>query len=317
MRFHPDRNPGDTEAEERFKAVSSAYEVLSDPNRRSIYDRYGHDGLENQGMGGGFSDVSDIFSNFGDLFGDLFGFGGQRAVRRGADLRLGIQLSLQDCFQGLKRDLEIPRTVLCTGCRGSGAATGTKPVSCATCRGRGQVAVNRGFISMTTTCPSCRGRGQTIEKPCITCNGDGTEVSRDTVSVEIPPGVDDGMKLRLTGKGEDGPPGGEPGDLYVVIHTEKDSTFLRSGDDLQAALAVDMVSAALGTSVEFETVDGPITVEISAGSQPNRVIRVANRGMPNVSNPRRRGDLHLVLDLIVPTSLSPNQRALLEQFQDA
>jgi molecular chaperone DnaJ len=317
MRFHPDRNPGDSEAEERFKAVSAAYEVLSDENRRAIYDRYGHEGLENQGMGGGFSDASDIFSNFGDLFGDLFGFGGQRAVRRGSDLRLGIQISLRDCFNGLKRDLEIPRSILCSGCDGSGAAKGTSPVSCGTCRGRGQVAVNRGFVSMTTTCPACRGRGQSIASPCKTCRGGGTEVIHDTVSVDIPPGVDDGMKLRLTGKGEGGPPGGEPGDLYVIIHTEQDPDFQRAGDDLQAALSIDMVSAALGTTLEFETLDGVVKVDVRAGSQPNRVIRLPGKGMPSVSNPKRRGDLHLVLDVVVPTSLSTAQKGFLKQFRDA
>ena len=315
MRYHPDRNPGDESAEARFKEVSEAYDVLSDSEKRSIYDRYGREGLENRGMGGGFGDIGDIFSGFGDIFGDLFGFSRGQGPRRGADLKMGIQMTLSECFHGTEREIEIPRTVSCSFCSGSGAAPGTQPIRCGTCGGRGQVAVNRGFISMTTTCPTCRGTGQIIESPCDHCGGAGTEVVRENVTVKLPPGIDHGMKLRLTGKGEGAPPGGRDGDLYVVVQTIDEPHLERHGIDLSGEVSVDMIQAALGTQVAFEGVDSQLQVDIPAGTQPGTVIRISQRGMPKVDQPRIRGDLHLVVKVTVPEKLSSEAIESLKAFQ--
>ncbi|MCA9542279.1 MAG: molecular chaperone DnaJ [Myxococcales bacterium] len=314
MQCHPDRNPGDAEAEERFKAISEAYEVLSDPQKRRIYDRYGKDGLRNQGFSG-FSDIGDVFSQFGDLFGDLFGFG-RRARARGADLQMRMVLTLEDCLRGLEREVEFNREVECDTCRGSGAKAGTTPENCRTCGGRGQVAVSRGFISMTTTCPSCHGAGKTIRDPCGSCRGSGRQRKAEKVTVKIPPGIDQGMKLRLTGKGEGGPPGGAPGDLFVVIEVENHARFERHGSELLAELPIDMVQACLGDEIEFETLDGAETVSLAAGTQPGTVLRLRGKGMPSVEG-RRRGDLHLRVAVRIPTALNDAQAELLRRFRDA
>jgi len=315
MRYHPDRNPGDADAEARFKEVSEAYDVLSDSEKRSIYDRYGREGLENRGMGGGFGDIGDIFSGFGDIFGDLFGFGSSAGRRKGADLRMGIKMTLSECFYGTERELEIPRTITCTTCAGTGAKAGTQPKVCTMCRGRGQVAVNRGFISMTTTCPTCSGAGRVIETPCVECRGGGTTVVHENVTVKLPAGIDHGMKLRLTGKGEGGPPGGQDGDLYVVVQTTDDPHLERHGIDLSGQVSVDMVRAALGTRVSFEGVDSQLQVDIPSGTQPGTVIKIAQRGMPRVDHPSVRGDLHLVVNVSIPEDLSNEEAEALEAFQ--
>ncbi|MCA9558692.1 MAG: molecular chaperone DnaJ [Myxococcales bacterium] len=314
MACHPDRNPGDAEAEARFKAISEAYGVLSDPEKRRIYDRYGHEGLEGSGFQG-FGDLGDIFGAFGDLFGEMFGFGGRRArQRRGADLRYDLSMTLEECLTGAEPTLEIPRDVPCEACAGTGAADGTRPKTCGTCGGRGQVAVNRGFISMATTCPRCRGGGQIIESPCTTCSGRGTQQRVDKVTVKVPPGVGHGMKLRVTGKGDPGPEGAVPGDLYVLIHVPEHKHFERHGDELLGEVDVDMVQAALGTEVEVPTLDGTATVAVQAGTQPGTVVRIAGEGMPRLNGGGARGDLHLRVNVTVPTGLSDAQRGLLEEF---
>jgi molecular chaperone DnaJ len=317
LELHPDRNPDDPQAEERFKAVSEAYNVLSDAEKRQIYDRYGKEGLDNQGMGGGFGDLGDIFSHFGDVFGDVFGFGGGRAVRRGADLRMAIQLSLNDCLSGLERELKIPKTIACSPCTGTGAKPGTKPVTCSMCAGRGQVAVNRGFISMTTTCPTCRGMGQVIREACPQCEGSGEDVRHEMVSLKVPPGIDHGMKLRLTGKGEAGPAGSEAGDLYVSIRVAEHDRFERHGDDLLGLAEVGMVDAALGTTVSYATLDGSVELTIPAGSQPNDIIVIRDHGMPVLNAGGRRGHLHVRLNVSVPRAMTAEQRTLLESFRTA
>ena len=315
MRYHPDRNPDNEEAEAMFKSVSYAYEVLSDEDRRSVYDRYGHAGLEQSG-GGGYRDVNDIFSNFGELFGDLFGFGGARVSRRGADLRLSLRLTLEDCLAGFEEEIQVPRHRNCQPCGGSGAASGSSPVACKTCGGRGQVVVNRGFIAMRSTCPSCQGAGQVIETPCKQCGGAGQERIHDSIKVKIPAGVDDGNRLRLPGKGEDGPPGGEPGDLYVVIQIEEHHRFERAGDDLQALLDIDMIQATLGDSIVFEGIDGPVDVTVPPGTQPNKVIRGPGEGMPSLRTPSQRGKLNLLVRVSIPKEINQTQRDLLERFRD-
>ncbi|MEE2789736.1 MAG: molecular chaperone DnaJ [Myxococcota bacterium] len=316
LKYHPDRNPDDRDAEEQFKAVSEAYEVLSDPQKRQIYDRYGHAGLQNQGMGGGFQDASDIFSHFGDIFGDLFGFGQTRNSTRGADLRLGITIELSDCLAGLERVVEIPRNVVCGVCDGSGAAKGTRPETCQTCGGQGQVIVSRGFIRMQSTCPDCRGAGQIIRNPCQACGGSGMETISDKVNLKIPAGVDDGTKLRMTGKGEGSTAGGEPGDLYVIIQVAQHPRFARRGAELVAELEVSMFDACLGAKVDFDGLDSKLSIEVPAGTQPDDVIRVSGAGMPTVQR-TRRGDLHLQVRVVIPTALTEEQRALLAQVADA
>jgi len=320
MQYHPDRNQGDAAAEERFKAISEAYGVLSDPQKRQIYDRYGKKGLENQGHSG-FSDIGDIFSHFGDLFGDLFGFsgGGRRGqVARGPDLRMQMDLTLSECLTGIERTVEIPRTVDCGTCDGSGAREGSQTNTCGTCRGRGQVAVNRGFIQMRTTCPTCNGEGRVIENPCGTCKGSGGQRITDKVIVRVPAGVDHGMKLRVTGKGERSPtPGGPAGDLYVVIAVADDDRFERHATELLGEVELDMVQACLGTTVDFETLDGQAQLDVEPGTQPGSIIRLRGKGMPSVDRGRGRGDMHLRVVVRIPTELDDAQRELLEAFRAA
>jgi molecular chaperone DnaJ len=315
MECHPDRNQGDAAAEARFKSISEAYQVLSDPQKRQIYDRYGKDGLSQQGMGGGFSDVGDIFSSFGDIFGDLFGFGGQRGPRRGADLQTVVTMTLSESLTEVERTVEIPREEPCTPCRGSGAKSGTRPVVCQTCRGQGQVIVNRGFISMTTSCPDCRGAGQMIKEKCKPCSGRGWTQKLEDVTVKIPPGVASGMKLRVTGKGKASEQGGNPGDLFVVINVEEHEAFQRVDNELLAEFNIDMIDACLGADIMFQSLDDELLVTVEPGTQPGSIIRIERRGMPDVSS-GRRGDLHLRVQVAIPTQLSNDQQRLLASFKD-
>ncbi len=313
LKYHPDRNPGDTEAEARFKEVSEAYEVLSDPEKRSIYDRYGHEGLQNGGFGG-FRGVEDIFSHFGDLFGDLFGGFGRRQRTRGRDIQYHLALSLEQCLSGGEERIEIPRDISCKTCTGSGAKPGTKPTQCGTCGGRGQVAVARGFITMSTTCPRCRGVGTMITDPCEDCEGSGTNQKVDAVNVKIPAGIDEGMRLRVTGKGEP-MSGGTPGDLYVVIHLEEHERFERHGADLLGELAIDMVQACLGDAIEFDTLDGMAPLTVPPGTQPGTILRLDGEGLPHLDGRAGRGHLHLRVQVQIPEELSERQRELLESFR--
>lgn len=320
MQWHPDKNPGDDDAEARFKAVSEAYEVLSDPHKRQIYDRYGHDGLKNQGFGG-FGGVEDIFSHFGDFFSDLFGGfggGGRRPRNQGKSLRLDLGVTLEECLTGVERTVDIPRTMVCDPCEGSGAKPGTKPEPCETCGGHGQVVMARGIISMQTTCPRCRGAGQTIKEACGACDGAGRRRTESKVKVKVPPGVDTGIKLRLAGQGEGPPrPGGAPGDLLVVIHVAEHAQFDRHGPDLLGELSLDIVQATLGAEVEVSTLDGEVPVDVEPGTQPGAVLRLRGRGLPFLDGRSGRGDLHLRVQVQVPTSVSEEQAALLRAFAAA
>lgn len=316
MECHPDRNQGDAAAEARFKSISEAYQVLSDPQKRQIYDRYGKEGLSQQGMGGGFSDVGDIFSSFGDIFGDLFGFGGQRGPRRGPDLQTVVTMTLSESLTEVERTVEIPREEPCVPCKGSGAKSGTRPVVCQACRGQGQVIVNRGFISMTTSCPDCRGAGQMIKEKCRQCTGRGWNRKQEDVTVKIPPGVGSGMKLRVTGKGKASDQGGNPGDLFVVINVEDHDTFQRVDNELLAEFNIDMVDACLGADLMFESLDDELMVTVQPGTQPGSIIRIERRGMPDVSS-GRRGDLHLRVQVNIPTELSSEQQRVLGSFREA
>jgi len=316
MQYHPDRNPGDVAAEERFKAISEAYEVLSDDQKRRIYDRYGKQGLENQGFSG-FSDIGDIFSQFGDLFGDLFGGRSGRRAARGANLQMQMQMTLAECLTGIEREVEIPRSVDCGTCGGTGAAKGSRPTTCTTCRGQGEVGVNRGFITMRTTCPSCRGEGQTIANPCGTCQGTGGKKVTDKVKVRIPAGIDHGMKLRVTGKGQrSSAPGGPPGDLYVIIVVADHPGFERHGTELLGEVEIDMVQACLGAEVAYETLDGTEVLTIEAGTQPGSLLKLRGKGLPSVEGRHGRRDMHLRVVVRIPTRLDDAQRDLLETFRD-
>jgi molecular chaperone DnaJ len=318
LKFHPDRNPGDSEAEVRFKQISEAYEVLSDPQKRQIYDRLGLEGLRGGGFSG-FSNVQDVFSHFGDLFSDLFGGlgGGGRARGRGDHLRADIELTLEECFTGTSRQLDVPRQVGCGRCEGKGAEPGTEPTICPTCNGQGQVVMGRGYITMTTACPRCRGQRRIIANPCKECRGAGQVRKTESVSVRVPPGIDEGMKLRLRGKGGAAPPGGEPGDLDVVVHVAEHDRFERHQADLLAELEVSFLQACLGDRMSIDGIDGPVEVAVGAGTQPGEMLRMPGLGMPQLEGQRGRGDLLLRVVVQIPTALTEAQRLALEAFRAA
>lgn len=320
LKLHPDRNPDDPDAEEHFKEASEAYQVLSDPQKRDVYDRFGHGGLSGA-AGQGFGDVQDIFSQFQDIFGDLFGVGGfggfqsagPRRPRptRGGDLQTGLTVTLAEAARGVTREVEVDFPKPCEECDGAGGTL--EP--CATCGGRGQVAHQRGAFLMTTTCPSCRGQGHRVVERCEECLGRGTTRETKKVEVEVPAGIDSGQALRVAGKGQPGTRGGPPGHLLVVIEVEPDERFERHGVDLLHELHVSFPQAALGAEVEIPSVDeGPVKVRVPAGAQPGDTLSVEGKGMPELGG-RRRGDLVAVLQVDVPKELTPRAKELLEQLE--
>lgn len=316
LKFHPDRNPGDREAEEKFKESSEAYEVLSDPQKRATYDRFGHQGLSGQGFSG-FQDVGDIFSSFGSIFEEFFGFsqgGGGRGGRgrRGADLRYDLTLEFEEAVFGTEKELDFEKAVECNNCHGSRAESGGK-TTCRTCGGIGQVRRTQGFFSIQTPCPQCRGEGEMITKPCKTCSGRGVTMARKKLSVKIPPGVDNGLRLRVGGEGEGGSGGATPGDLYVMIHVKESPHFEREGADLLTRQKIGIAQAALGCKVQVPTLEGQKVIEVPAGIQHGHRITLGGQGVPHLKG-LGRGDLHIDLEIQVPTSLSREQRDLLEKF---
>jgi len=318
MEFHPDRRPGDKEAEEKFKEAAEAYAVLSDAEKRSLYDRFGHQGPAQNGFSGGFSGIEDIFSAFADIFGGGFpGFGsggGGRRVARGDDIEVELTIPFLDAAKGTKREIEIDRHSLCETCKGSGAKPGTQPQRCRSCNGRGQVAHQQGFFVISTTCPQCRGAGTTIADKCSGCKGAGQVPKRAAVSVTIPAGIDDGQRLRLPGQGDASPQsGGDAGDLYVLLRVQSDSRFARDGDDLWTDVPLTFAEAALGTRVEVPTTDGTETIEVAPGTQPLSKQVLSGRGMPNVRG-RGRGNLIVRFVVLVPKELPPEARELVEQL---
>jgi len=319
VKYHPDRNPDDPAAEDRFKEASEAYAVLSDPEKRSTYDRFGHQGLGGQGFTG-FDPSS--FGDFADILGDLFGFGdifggrrrgGRSAPRRGRDLQYTMRIALEEAATGIERSIRVPRLERCEHCDGSGAEPGSGPTSCGTCHGGGQVMFRRGFLSVAQTCPTCGGRGQVIQDPCAECSGAGRTEREASLRVRVPAGIDSGMRLRLSGEGERGSLGAPPGDLYVVLDVEQHDLFERDGLDLHLGLPVSVFQALLGARLEVTTILGnDETIEIAEGSQPGDVIRLKGGGMPQIEG-HRRGDLHVHLMVVVPRKTSPEQRRLLEE----
>ncbi len=320
--FHPDKNQSDPAAEEKFKEAAEAYAVLSNPEQRQRYDRFGHAGVSSSAASGawgapGFGGIEDIL---GDLFGfgDVFGAGGRggsrrSAVQRGADLRYDLEITLEQAAVGMTAQLRIPKLETCDTCKGSGAAAGTKPETCRTCQGAGQVRFQQGFFSVSRTCSTCRGTGQVISSPCETCRGDGRVEHEKSIEVKIPAGVETGSRLRLQAEGESGPHGGPAGDLYVVIHVAEHEQFERQGNNLYASIPITFAQAALGAEVNVSTLSGDQSLKVPAGTQTGTVFRVRGQGMP-VLGGRGKGDLFVSVSVMTPTSLTREQRKLLEQL---
>jgi len=320
--YHPDHNPNDKEAEDKFKEASNAYQILSDDDQRARYDRFGFDGLRGNGGGGGagFSNVEDIFSAFGDLFGDFFGgrASGGRRQARGADLRIDLGLTFAEAVWGTTKEVKVTRDVACATCSGSGAKPGSKPETCGTCKGKGQVVHAQGFFMVQTTCPHCRGAGKQIKDPCEDCRGRGTKPETSTLSVTVPAGVDDGQTLRLAGKGEQAP-GGAAGHLYVVLHVQGDERFRRDNEDVLTEVPISFVKAALGGEIEISTLEdnclGTSTLKIEPGIQPGDVVVRRGQGIPRVGE-SGRGDHVIQFKVEIPKKLSARQEELLRELAE-
>ena len=319
MRFHPDKNPGCADSEAKFKAISSAYACLSDPQKRAAYDRFGHAAFENGGMGGngggnagGFSDLGDIFET---IFGGAFGGGGRQQARRGADLRYDMEIGLDEAFHGKTAQIENEVTAACEPCGGKGAEPGTGTRRCNLCGGHGQVRAQQGFFMVERTCPTCQGRGEVIEKPCQSCRGEGRVDQAQKLDVNVPPGVDTGTRIRLAGKGEAGPFGAPPGDLYIFLHIRRHSVFERDGTTLITRAPITFTSAALGGEIEIPGLDGQRhVITIPAGIQSGKQLRKRGAGMP-VLQGRGHGDLVVEIMVETPTKLSARQKELLKELQ--
>lgn len=318
MKWHPDKNPGDPACENKFKEISEAYEVLKDGNKRAAYDRYGHAAFEQGGGGAGFG--AGFASSFSDIFEDLFGMSGRGGGRgggreRGADLRYNMEITLEEAFAGKTAQINIPVAVTCEPCSGTGAKAGTKPKTCTTCGGAGRVRQAQGFFTLERTCPGCQGRGQSIDSPCPSCSGSG-RVTRDrSLSVNIPPGVEDGTRIRLSNEGEAGVQGGPPGDLYIFLSLASHQFFQRDGADLHCRVPVSMVTAAMGGEFEVPTIDKTKTkVKVPSGTQSGRRFRIAGRGMP-VLRSRQTGDMYVQVVVETPQNLTKKQKELLAEFE--
>ena len=317
IQYHPDKNPNNHQAEEKFKEINEAYQVLSSTELRSRYDAYGHAGVSaGAGAGAGFEGFG-----FEDILGDLFGFGdifggrsNRRAgPRRGADLRYDIEISLEEAYTGLKTKVRIPRLETCDTCHGSGAADGSQPVRCTTCNGKGQVTRQQGFFSVSRTCPACQGKGTIIRDACKSCRGAGRVERNKTLEIKIPAGVDTSSRLRMSGEGEAGEMGGAQGDLYVMIHVKQHEVFERHDENLRCSHNISFAQAALGTEIRIQTLDGEETLKIPEGTQTNATFRVRGKGMPILGG-RGHGDLFVTVNVVTPNNLSKEQRRLLEEF---
>jgi len=316
LKFHPDRNPGNKEAEEKFKEASEAYEVLRDPQKRNIYDQFGHQGLEGSGFSG-FSGFEDIFSSFGGIFEDFFGFSSGRHSRsraqKGADLRYDLSLSFMEGAFGTETEIDLEKMEVCSSCEGSACEQGTYPETCRQCNGTGQVSRNQGFFTVRTTCYHCHGNGQTIPHPCTTCKGSGQIRVSKKVFVKIPAGVDSGSRLRLTGEGEAGVYGGPPGDLYVFIHVESHDFFERDNTNIICQVEISFIQAALGDTIAVLTLNGKKELKISKGTQPGDLFRFRGEGIPSLRS-SKRGDQIIQAVIKTPTNLNKKQEVLLKEF---
>jgi molecular chaperone DnaJ len=327
MKFHPDRNPGDELAEEKFKECAEAYSVLADAQKRAAYDRFGHAGVSS-GAGGAAGFDPSVFAEFGDFadvlgnmfgFGDLFGGGGARrrgGPQRGADLRYDLEITFEESAKGAETSIQIPRNETCETCSGSGSAKGSTASSCPQCKGHGQVRYQQGFFTVARTCPQCRGAGKIITKPCPDCRGAG-RVARDRkITVKIPAGIATGQQLRLMGEGESGTAGGPPGHLYVVVHVHEHAFFRRDGMNLFCEIPVNFTTVTLGGEIQVPTLDGNETVKVAEGTQTGTTLRLKNKGMPDV-NGRGRGDLFATVQVQTPRKLTKEQRKLIEELAKA
>jgi molecular chaperone DnaJ len=307
LKYHPDRNPGDKEAEEQFKEAAEAYEVLRDPEKRKIYDQYGHDGLQGTGFAG-FRGFDDIFSSFSDIFDEFFGFGGQ-----GSDLRYDLAISFMEAAFGVEKEIDIEKLETCSGCQGRACEPGTSPENCRYCGGTGQISRSQGFFSIRTTCPQCQGQGKTIPHPCRECGGTGQVLREKKVSVKMPGGVDTGSRLRLTGEGEGGIFGGPPGDLYIYVRVEPHQFFKRDNHDVLCQIPISFVQAALGDTIDVPTLNGDKKLDIPKGTQPGDIFRFEGQGIPSLRG-YGRGDQIIQVVVKTPTGLNKKQEKLLREF---
>jgi molecular chaperone DnaJ len=318
MEFHPDRNPGDNGCEHKFKEVSQAYDVLKDDQKRAAYDRFGHAAFE--GPGGRGAAPFDFAASFTDVFDDLFGefMGGKRGRRqnRGGDLRYNMEITLEEAFRGRSAQIRVPTAVACEHCEGTGAAPGSKPETCPTCAGHGKVRAQQGFFTIERTCPNCRGAGRIVRNPCKTCAGVGRVKKEKTLSLDIPPGVEEGTRIRLSGEGQAGVNGGPPGDLYVFLSVKPHSIFQRDGNNLHCRVPVGFVTAALGDTIEVPALDGSsVRVQIPEGTQSGKQIRIRNKGMPVLKGGSAVGDFYVEVQVETPVKLTRKQKELLHEFQ--
>ncbi|WEZ81859.1 molecular chaperone DnaJ [Rhizobium sp. 32-5/1] len=323
MKYHPDKNPGDAESEKTFKEINQAYETLKDPQKRAAYDRYGHAAFEQGGMGGGAGmggnagGFSDIFE---DIFGEMMGGGRQRRSaggrERGADLRYNMEISLEEAYAGKTAQIRVPTSITCDVCTGSGAKPGTKPTTCATCQGSGRVRAAQGFFSIERTCPTCQGRGQTITDPCTKCHGNGRITEERSLSVNIPAGIEDGTRIRLSNEGEAGVRGGPSGDLYIFLSVKPHEFYQRDGADLYCSVPISFTTAALGGKFDVATLDGTKSrVTVPEGTQAGKQFRLKGKGMP-VLRSSQVGDLYIQMQIETPQKLTKRQRELLKEFEE-
>jgi molecular chaperone DnaJ len=315
MKWHPDRNPDNPKAEEHFKEAKEAYEILSDPNKRTAYDQFGHAGVDPQAAAGagGMGGFGDIFS---DIFGEIFGGGrgGRATVFRGADLRYNLEITLENAAHGMETKIRIPALAVCETCRGTGARAGTQPTTCPSCRGAGQVRVSQGPFSIAQTCPRCHGTGSVIANPCTACQGSGRVKLQKTLSVKIPAGVDEGDRVRLSGEGEPGVNGGPPGDLYVQVHIKPHAVFQRDHDDLHCEMPISITTAALGGEIEIPTLDGSARIRVPSETQSGKTFRLKGKGIKGVRS-QLPGDLFCHVVVETPVQLTERQRQLLREFE--
>jgi molecular chaperone DnaJ len=336
LKYHPDRNPGDKASEEKFKELAEAYEVLSDPQKKAAYDQFGHAGLSGgmgagQGAGGGFGggfgvDLEEALRMFmgaaggggGSIFGDFFeeaGWGGGRSKRkpRGSDLRYDMEIDLEEAAFGAKREVSVTMHEPCKTCHGEGSAPGTSKTTCANCNGSGKAYSRQGFFTISSTCNKCQGSGSVIKNPCKACRGAGTIPEDKTIAVKVPPGVETGSRLKVTGAGDPGPKGGEAGDLYIVFHVREHAIYKRQGEDLLCDMPISIITASLGGEVEVPTLDGWIKLKIPSGTQSGKVFRIKGKGMP-VIHGSQRGDLYIRISVEVPTRIGSEEKRILEQL---